>query len=85
MAARKRRPSQSGKNGNLRAKADKLGAKNPDSTKAIAAPDIQKLVLELQVHQVELEMQNDELRQAQVEIEESRARYVDLYDFSPVG
>jgi PAS domain S-box-containing protein len=36
-------------------------------------------------HKVEFEMQNDELRQAPVAIEGSRARYVDLYDFSPVG
>ena len=37
------------------------------------------------VHQIELEMQNDELRRAQLEIEASRSRYADLYDYAPVG
>ncbi|MBK5275184.1 MAG: response regulator [Desulfuromonadales bacterium] len=44
-----------------------------------------KLLHELQVHQIELEMQNAELRQAREQLEEALEQYTDLYDFAPVG
>jgi PAS domain S-box-containing protein len=50
-----------------------------------AAPEVQRLVQELQVHQIELEMQYEELLVAQTEVTASHAQYVDLYDFAPVG
>ena len=54
------------------------------------APDVENhsteaLLHELQVLQIELQMQNENLRQAHMEMEASRDRYVDLYDFSPVS
>ena len=46
--------------------------------------DVQRLVHLLQVHQIELEHQNQELRIAQEELEVSRNKYVNLFDFSPI-
>lgn len=47
--------------------------------------DTHKLFHELRVHQVELEMQNEELRQSQAELESSLNRYLELFDFAPIG
>ncbi|MGZ9267491.1 MAG: hypothetical protein ACXW33_10340, partial [Sulfuricurvum sp.] len=46
---------------------------------------IEVMLYELQVHQIELEMQNEELRQAKIELDSSKKRYVDLYNQAPVG
>ena len=47
--------------------------------------DNKKLIHELQVHQIELEMQNEELSLSRAEVEAVLERYADLYDFAPVG
>lgn len=46
---------------------------------------VRKTLHELQVQQIELEMQNDELRRMHAELDAERARYFDLYDMAPVG
>ncbi|GEM_PF-1862268 len=51
----------------------------------ISVEEVQRLIQELRVHQVELSIQNEELRQAQEEIKASRDAYIDLYDFAPLG
>ena len=47
--------------------------------------ETQRLLHELQVHQIELEMQNEELRKARDEMEAGLEKYSELYDFAPVG
>ncbi len=47
--------------------------------------DTQRLLHELQVHQIELEMQNEELQRAWREVDNGREKYTDLFDFAPVG
>ena len=47
--------------------------------------EVQRLVYELEVHQIELEMQNEELLQARTEREAALDHYTDLYDFAPTG
>ena len=51
----------------------------------LSSEDVLKLVHKFQLHQIELETQNDDLRRAQIELTHARDRYSDLYDFAPVG
>ncbi len=50
-----------------------------------ATEKAQRLIQELQIHQIELEMQNEELHKSQAELETLLNQYTDLYDFAPVG
>ena len=68
----------------LRGKAEKRLDKRPKPSK-ISQRTIASLIHELQVHQIELEIQNENLRQAQTIIENSKKRFSDLYNFAPVG
>ena len=60
-------------------------ARLPEDIAALSPADIRQTLHELRVHQIELEMQNEHLREAQVELNNARARYFDLYDLAPVG
>lgn len=69
----------------LRKKAEKKLKPEIIPTEKLSDEEVRKLAYELQVHHVELEMQNEELRKSQILIEESRQKYVDLFDYAPVG
>ncbi len=83
------------RDGNLNEKSESLRKRAEESLRGkvayvenISGPlsdDVRKLLHELQVYQIELEMQNEELRTAQIALEESKDNYLDLYDYAPVG
>jgi diguanylate cyclase (GGDEF)-like protein/PAS domain S-box-containing protein len=51
----------------------------------LSANEVKQMLHELEVHQIELEMQNQDLRETQIMLDASRERYFDLYNMSPVG
>lgn len=69
----------------LRDKAEAQLASEGEAEAKGTLISVDKILHELHVHQIELEMQNEELRKAQIELEATRDRYIDLYDFAPVG
>ena len=77
--------TESGQLKALRWRAEALLQAKPQAPGNIPPEDIQQLIHELQVYQIELEMQNEELRRVQLQLAEARDKYVDLYDFAPIG
>ena len=86
MQNRDNRPGQAAE---LRRKAQEIARgkadQPPESLKPLSSEETGRMLHKLQVHQIELEMQNEELRKTQVELDATRARYFDLYDLAPVG
>jgi len=73
----------------LRLRAEEVAkskdADRPSRGDAVSPEETQEILHELRVHQIELEIQNEEMRNSQIEMKSMRARYFDLYDLAPVG
>lgn len=82
MSPRKKEPPSSH---TLRQKAERRLQATQKQINQMSPEEIRHLVHEFQVHQIELEMQNDQLRETQSALEVARDRYAGLFDFSPVG
>ncbi len=63
----------------------KQAAQSPEAELFLSPEETRRALHDLRVQQIELEMQNEELRRAWVELDAQRARYFDLYDLAPVG
>jgi len=81
--------NRSEKAAELRKRAEEIAtqkaAQSSENLENLPPEETRKMLHELRVHQIELEMQNEELRQAHLELDVTRARYFDLYDLAPVG
>jgi PAS domain S-box-containing protein len=82
----KKNAASSAKVAGLRHRAELRLRKQPTQRKRIDThADTRRMLHELQVHQIELELQNEELQQAKAEVDANLEKYTDLYDFAPVG
>ena len=91
MANKKNRPGDAPPSPEqaLRRQAEEMARKKgpllQEHPQALSPEETRRMLHELRVHQLELEMQNDELKRSQLELEASRDRYFNFYDLSPVG
>jgi PAS domain S-box-containing protein len=69
----------------LRQRAEALAKGGAVPLEELSGDETARLIHELQVHQIELELQNEELRHTQAELAETARKYSDLYDFAPIG
>ncbi len=69
----------------IRRLAEEKFAAQPAESHQVQPGNTERLIHELSVHQIQLEMQNEELQRIQSELDASRARYFDLYDLAPMG
>ncbi len=65
--------------------AQKKGSGIVENLEKLTSTQIEAIVHELHLHQIELELQNEELQQVQIALEDERKRYFDLYEFAPIG
>jgi|ERR1035438_1022437 PAS domain S-box-containing protein len=65
--------------------AQRKGGPSSRDRGPLSPEEARETIHELQVHQIELKMQNEELRRIQAELDAARAHYFDLYDLAPVG
>ena len=81
-----REPPQVSDAAELRRRAEEdAGFPETEDLDALSPEQIRRTFHELRVHQIELEMQNEELRRTQAELGAAQARYIDFYDLAPVG
>jgi PAS domain S-box-containing protein len=82
----KNKDNRSGDAAELRRQAEgKARSLETQELEALSPEETRQTIHELRVHQIELTMQNEELRRAHAELDAAQARYFNLYDLAPVG